>query len=248
MPLTDLAHALMLLTRFPVARLAEPADAARCVWAFPVVGLIVNGIGGLVYAVAHWAGMPPLLAAAWALAATMMMTGALHEDGLADTADGFGGGATPARKMAIMRDSRIGTYGTLALVLSTGMRAAAIAALGRPAAVMAALGLAGVLGRAAIIPMLLAIAPARTDGMGAALGRPHPATAGAGIGLAIVAAFLCLPPKPAAAAVVSGFGAALVVAIQARRQIGGYTGDTLGAGEIAGECSVLTVLAVFLAA
>lgn len=243
MLLADLITAFMLLTRLPVGRFAGSPDLGRCVWAFPLVGLVVGGIGSLVYGLAHWLGMPPLVAAGWTVAATMLVTGALHEDGLADTADGFGGGGTPARKLEIMRDSRIGSYGALALVLSVVVRVAAIAALGRPWAAAAVIILAAMVGRAAILVVLLIIAPARDDGMGSAMGTPHAGRIALGLGLAVASAFLSTPPRAAVAAVVLGLGSALVLAKLAASQIGGYTGDVLGAAEVLAECVVLTAAA-----
>ena len=246
MLLTDLLTATMLLTRLPVARFGRVggrSDLARCVWAFPVVGLAVNAAGGLVYGLAHWAGMSPLLAAGWSLAVTMIGTGALHEDGLADTADGFGGGVTPARKLEIMRDSRIGSYGVLALLLSAIIRTAAIAALSRPGPVITALVLAGMLGRGGILVLLLVLRPARSDGLGASMAGTRASSAAAGLGLAIAAALLALPAMTAMTAVIPGLGCCLAAARLAYRQIGGYTGDVLGAVEVAVECVVLTVIA-----
>ena len=243
--LADLISALTLLTRLPVARFAAaggPPDLARCVWAFPLAGGVVNGIGGLAYWLAHRFGVPPLLAAAWTLAATIAITGGFHEDGLADTADGFGGGAGTARKMEIMRDSHIGSYGVLALVLSVTARAAAIAALGRPA-VMTGMIVAGMLGRGGILLLLLLLAPVRSDGMGAAVAKPRPESAAVGLALGILGPLLSLPIVPAIAAIVLGLGATMIVAKLAAAQIGGHTGDVLGAGEVVTECVVLTVLA-----
>jgi adenosylcobinamide-GDP ribazoletransferase len=244
--LTDLRAAFTLLTRLPI-RTGSPPDLAHCVWAFPIVGLLVNGIGGLVYCAIHKAGMPPLLAAAWTLAITLILTGALHEDGLADTADGFGGGATPARKLEIMRDSRIGSYGALALLLSTLIRTTAIAAVAQPTPVLAALIGAGVVGRGAMILPLLLLSPARPDGMGAAVRRPALTVAMPGLALSAIAPFLLLPAKPAGVAILLGFAAAWGLARLAHRQIGGHTGDVLGAIEVITECVVLAVLATWLA-
>ena len=246
MLLADLLAAFMLLTRLPVARFARlgaASDLGRCVWVFPLVGLTVGALGGLLYWLMHEAGVPPLLAAAWTLAGTMAVTGALHEDGLADTADGFGGGATPARKMEIMRDSRIGSYGALALLLSVIVRAACIAALGHPLFVMKALVVAGMLGRGGMIVLLMGLAPARNNGMGAAVGKPRAWSAAVGAGLAIAAPLLSLPLLPAVAIIISGLGCSVVVMKFAHRQIGGYTGDVLGACEVVIECVVLTVTA-----
>ncbi len=244
--LSDLVCALMLLTRLPVARLARlggTPNPARCVWAFPLVGLIVNGIGGLVYWVAYRVGMSPLLAAAWTVTATIVLTGALHEDGLADTADGFGGGATATRKMEIMRDSRIGTYGALTLILSITVRVAAIAALSKPTSVLAAVVLSGILGRGGMLVMLLVLVPARSDGMGASMGNQQGRSPVLGLGLAMGAAFLCFPPQVAVVAIALGFGSSLVFARLAYTQIKGFTGDVLGASEMVAECVVLTAMA-----
>lgn len=236
----------MLLTRLPVgrfARLGKCPDLARCVWAFPIVGIAVNGAGGLVYWLARTVHMPPLLAAGWTLTATLMITGALHEDGLADAADGLGGGATAARKLEIMRDSRIGSYGAAALFLSLIVRTAAIETFSLPRVVLTAMILAGMLGRSAMIVPLLVLRPARGDGMGASVGEPRLISAGVGLGLAVIAPFLFLPPLPGAGAVVLGFGSSWVLTIIAGRQLGGHTGDVLGAAEVVAECVVLTLIA-----
>lgn len=249
-PLSDLISAFMLLTRLPVGRFArryEPPDLARCVWAFPVVGLVVNGTAGLVYGLAYKLGMSPLLAAVWTLTASITMTGALHEDGLADTADGFGGGRTAARKMEIMRDSAIGSYGALALLLSTAARVAAIASLDRPLIVMTAMILAGMLGRSGILLLMVVLTPARNDGLGAAMGKPRLMSALLGLALAIAAPVWFLPIRTAAAAVLLGLSAPMLLAKLAQMQIGGHTGDVLGAGEVVTECVVLTVLVCILA-
>jgi adenosylcobinamide-GDP ribazoletransferase len=236
--LTDLRAAFSLLTRLPVKMDTTP-DLARAVWAFPLVGLIVNGIGALVYWAAHRAGMPPLLAAAWTLAATILLTGALHEDGLSDTADGFGGGTTKSRKLEIMRDSRIGTYGALALLITTLTRTTAIAALPHPLALITA----GLLGRAAMIVPLLRLSSAREDGMGAAVRRPPTPAAAAGLILAATATLLLIHPRSALVAILAATATALLLTVLARSQIGGHTGDVLGATEIITECVVLTVIA-----
>jgi adenosylcobinamide-GDP ribazoletransferase len=244
--LADLLAAFMLLTRLPFAHLAplgRSADPAGCIWAFPIVGLVVGCLGGLVYWLAHRLGVPPLPAAVWTLAAMMIATGALHDDGLADTADGFGGGATPARKLEIMRDSHIGSYGALALVLSVVVRAAAIAAVGDPRHVMLVLCLSGMLGRGGILVLLLALRPARDDGMGAAIGEMAALRAAVGLALAIVASLLALPILSAIAIMAAALVASVTVAKLAHAQIGGYTGDVLGAVEVITECVVLTAAA-----
>src|SRR5579862_1616236 len=109
----ELIAALTFLTRLPTGRAAANAPLSRLAdtsWAFPLVGLVIGAIGGIAYAIASALALPALAAALIAIAATALVTGGLHEDGLADTADGFGGGATRELKLEIMRDSRIGTF------------------------------------------------------------------------------------------------------------------------------------------
>lgn len=238
----------MLLTRAPAGWLIghEAPDPARCLWAYPLVGGCVGAAGTGVFALCRWAAMPPGLAAIWALATLIAVTGALHEDGLADVADGFGGGATPERKLAIMRDSRIGSYGALALILSTAIRGAAIAALATPGLVASALIAAGALSRAGMVVPVLLLRPARGDGLGATLGGAPAGPALAGLALAGAVSAALLPAGSAAAVVTVAVLVALGAAGLARAQIGGFTGDVLGACCVAVECAVLTVLACWI--
>lgn len=231
----ELATAFALLTRLPVGRWATAAPV-RVVWAYPLAGAAVGAIGAAVLAAGRAAGLPPLMAAGWAFAALLMASGALHEDGLADTVDGFGGGRGRARKLEIMRDSRIGSYGALALLVSSVLRIAAIALL--PAQALIA---AGALGRAAMLLPLGLLAPARADGLGASLLRAPGGrlAAGAAIGAAIALAALATPLAVLAAALVGA-----TMAWLARRHIGGYTGDVLGATCVVAECVVLSLLSL----
>jgi adenosylcobinamide-GDP ribazoletransferase len=241
--LDQLVAAFVLLTRFPVGRLGRggaPVAVGRCVWAFPVAGLVVNLAGGLIYWLAHRLGMPPLLDAVWAVVVMTMATGGLHEDGLADTADGFGGGGSVARKLEIMRDSRIGTYGALALLLSVLIRTAALAALGDARLVVVQAGLAGMLGRGAILVLLLVLRPARSDGMGAGMGEICKRGVLTGLAMVVVACLLAEPFGLAVVLVLTALGASLAVARLASAQIGGYTGDALGAAAVIVECVALT--------
>jgi len=234
-----------LLTRIPLGRLLPAPDAvdyAASVWAYPLVGAVVGSVAAAVYALATGLGMSPVLASVWALVASGLMTGALHEDGLADAADGLGGGRTMERRLAIMRDSRIGTYGALALVLAVGMRVAAIAALGAPGVVAGALISSGMLGRSAMVLVMYRGEPARRDGLAAALGRIGSGPAWAAIGFAAVGSVLLVGFGDAVMAVVVTGLIGLWWGGVGRRAIGGHTGDMLGAVEIMVECVVLSLL------
>lgn len=244
--------ALCWLTRLPVGRfLPDPAPGLpQSLWAFPLVGVVVGASGALALALAQGLGLTPLIAALLAVAVQIWLTGALHEDGLADLADGLGG-ATGARRLEIMRDSRIGSYGALTLGLVTALRVAALAAL-PPAAGVIALIVTGAISRAGIVAALRWLAPARGDGLGRGAGRAGAASVAAASLLAvlpIVAASLLGGPIPLLAGICAALACAAAqtaLAIKARRALGGQTGDVLGALQQVGEVAALIALAAFL--
>jgi adenosylcobinamide-GDP ribazoletransferase len=246
--LAELADAFALLTRLPVSSLVAVPQAApgASVWAYPVVGATIGALGGAVYWAVYALGCPAPLAALWALAITILATGALHEDGLADSADGLAGD-TPQQSLAIMRDHRIGTYGAIALLLTLGVRATAVALLAEPGAVLAALMATGAAGRAGAVMLMAALPAARNDGLSAAVGRPGGAMTGWAVGLAFGIGVLILSFGAAVAVLLSAMLASLLVGGLAREKLGGQTGDVLGAACVLGECLALTVLAALAA-
>ncbi len=240
----DLRLAAGFLTRLlpppPGDAAARPlAEAARV---FPLVGAGLGLGAGLVYGLATVIGLPPVLAAVAALAALIAATGALHEDGLADSADGLGGGATPTAKLAIMRDHHIGSYGVIAITLGLIARAAALAALAEPGLVLAALATAGAASRAAIPLVMLRLPLARSDGLASRAGKPGQRDVLIGGCLALVIALIALDFTAALGVLVIGALAALAVAALAHRHIGGYSGDILGAVQQAAEIAILFTL------
>jgi adenosylcobinamide-GDP ribazoletransferase len=240
----EFAAALALLTRLPATRLIDGRpwpDAAATVWAYPLVGALIGAAGGAIFRLAAIAGMPAGLAAVLSIAALLLLTGGYHDDGLADTVDAYGGGATVAQKLEIMRDSRIGAYGTMALIVAFALRGVALASLA-PAPGAAALIAACGLGRGAIIVVLLRLQPARADGIAATLRQTPAAVVIAGLILAAAAAGL-LPLRMALLCVAGAVAAGLASAALARRQVGGYTGDILGATEVVAECVILCIVA-----
>ena len=243
-PFDEFAIATALLTRLPVGA-AVPADGAIAAsgWAFPLVGAGIGALCALAFVVAQLTGCGNAVAGLLAVAAGIALTGALHEDGLADTADGFGGGRGRDDKLAIMHDSRLGSFGGVALILSIGLRGAALAAIGEPIHAALALVAAHAASRGALPVLMRVLAPARADGLGAAAGRPSRTVAllaavlGAGIALAV------LGPRTGALAMVLTGGALALGAILAQRQIGGYTGDVLGFFQQIGEIVMLLAAA-----
>lgn len=223
--------AIGFLTRLPTRATATNLDGTEALsrsraW-FPLVGALVAGIS-----IAGFAITEPLLgsavAAVVAVAIGMAATGAFHEDGLADTFDGLWGGWTPERRLEIMRDSRIGTYGAAALVLSLLLRVALLGGLTVGGAARALL-VGHVVGRAAGLVMGARLQPVRPDGRGTdihgAFAPGQIAVAGTVTLLALVAAAGTGIAAPVGAAVI----AYAVMERLARARLGGFTGDVLGA-------------------
>jgi adenosylcobinamide-GDP ribazoletransferase len=229
----DFKTSILFCTRLPLPQSApiDSSDVARATWAFPLAGAVVGGGGALVYMAASGTRLPSTLAAALALLATLIITGCLHEDGLADTADGFGGGRDGARKLEVMRDSRLGTYGACAIVMSLVLRWAAISAIGRPVAVGAALTAAHVAARAALPAFMRFVLPARADGLSAMAGQPTLRCVGVAVLLGVLTLVPALGLAATAISLVLAAVASLFMAWLSVRQIGGQTGDVLGALE-----------------
>jgi adenosylcobinamide-GDP ribazoletransferase len=241
----DLNISILFCTRLPLAQSAPVSggDIARATWAFPIAGALVGGFGALVYWLAHTLALPPLVASALTLAATLAATGCLHEDGLADAADGFGGGATREQKLAIMRDSRIGTYGACALIMSLLLRGSALASLADPTIVALALVAAHAAGRATMPILMLLLPRARTDGLSADAGRPPLSSVVVAAILAVIALGFALGPMGAIIAVLLLATVVVVIGWLSLRQIDGQTGDVLGALEQISEIAILLTAA-----
>jgi adenosylcobinamide-GDP ribazoletransferase len=231
----------MFCTRLPLAPSMPVAsgDIARASWAMPVAGALVGALGALAYWAAVHLGLPPLVAGVLAVAAGTVVTGCLHEDGLADVADGLGGDSRE-RKLAIMRDSRLGTYGACALAMSLLLRWSAITSIADAGAVALAAHAAA---RAPLPAFMAFVAPARSDGLAAAAGTPPPrAVAAAGL-LGVIALGLGLGPMAAFIAFVLLAAAGVLMARMSVKAIGGHTGDVLGALEQVNEVLILLVAA-----
>jgi adenosylcobinamide-GDP ribazoletransferase len=238
----ELRASILFLTRlrYGPAMPVDGAAVARAAWAFPIAGVFVGLIGAVVYLLAHRLGLPPWPAAALSVVATMAITGCLHEDGLADTADGFGGGRTRELKLQIMRDSRIGAYGVCALVLSILLRASALASLDS-SLVLAALIAAHGAARAILPVFMYFVPPARQDGLSASAGQPPRDSVIAAAVLGIVIVALCLGPVLAIAALILLAAVIALLAWLSLAQIDGQTGDVLGAVEQVSEIAILLV-------
>jgi adenosylcobinamide-GDP ribazoletransferase len=252
-PLRGARAAFVFFSRLPVG--GFPYRAGDWHWApahLPLVGVAVGAGSAAVFAGGAWLGLGPLLRAALALAAAIWLTGALHEDGLADSADGLGAGRDAAHALAIMKDSRIGTYGAVALIMALLLRAAAMSEL--PADAWFAL--IGVHTAARVAPVwLLCALPYvndRADAKSQGLFRTRPIHVAVALGWSVLAAALGVglggwPWHAALAAMLAPLALVPVLGRHFRRRVGGVTGDLLGAAEQLGELAAWVALTAALA-
>ncbi|WP_138933605.1 adenosylcobinamide-GDP ribazoletransferase [Roseovarius arcticus] len=239
----DLRAALLLLSRLPLPQ--GPHRGAEAAWAYPLAGAIIGALAGLIGLVALWWGLPSALAALAALTAQVIITGAMHEDAIADTADGLWGGWTCARRLEIMKDSHIGAFGVIALILSLMARWAAFWLLFQIGGgwAWAAIITAAAVSRAVMPAVMCALPHARGAGLSHATGRPDARTCAVAAGLAMVVALAFIGWS--AFGIV--FWAALTtvaIAWIAKRKVGGQTGDILGAAQQMAEIAVLLSIIV----
>jgi adenosylcobinamide-GDP ribazoletransferase len=246
-PLRALAAATAFLTRVPLGlrMRVDGDDLVRGAVAFPVVGALIGALVGGVAVVQVELGLPVLMAAVGAVAVEVVVTGALHVDGLADSADGLAG-RSPQRSLEIMRDHSVGVYGVSAVVLDLLLKVAAIVALPTSELVVTLAAVYAV-SRAAPLPLAAALPYAGSDGTGRVfVERLGPSAAGTGVVLAAVLAVV-LGGLWAFALIGALVVITLAVGLAARRRLGGATGDVLGAGVELTTLAGLLVAAAWMA-
>ena len=242
----DILTAVGLLTRVPVPYVEHDTTnrPEASTWAYPVAGLVVALLALIVGSVAKWFGLGAEIIAALMLTVMVICTGAMHEDGLADSADGLWGGWTQDRRLEIMKDSRIGTYGVIALVLGLLIRWIALTALVENGVMWAGVIVAAVTSRVPMVALMHLMTNARGKGLSASVGRPDKTTLGYAviIGLAVSALFTGLAVIPLFIFLCAISAACYAIA---NTKIGGQTGDILGASQQLAEITALIVLASF---
>lgn len=249
--IADLARSVGFLSRLPVPdRFFRGHDGtiSRAVRAFPVAGLVIAIVPALLLLLLP--SGDPLVVSLIALALMTAITGALHEDGLADAADGLGGGRDKEHALAIMKDSRTGSYGVVALILSFGLRAASLAALVRsePATATLALIATAAVSRAVLVAHWRALPSARENGVAAGAGLPEDSARNLALIIGVAVAIVLVVPVLGVPKVLlsliltaaAGFGFTRLV----RKKLGGHTGDTIGATQQISEIVMLAVLAL----
>lgn len=252
----DTIRSLGFLSRLPLPQswFASVDDSlSHTARAFPLAGAVLGLLAGIALLVADGLHLPALACGLIAVGMLAAMTGALHEDGLGDTADGFFGGAAPDRRLDIMKDSRIGTFAALTLIIWTVLKASLLAAImERAGSGYAALALIAseAASRAGMLAIWYALPSARPGGLADSAGQPQWETVVCALTIAILILLLCLIPAGGIPAVVNTvilIAAALYgFARLCQTKIGGQTGDTLGAAQQIGALAVLTGLAMAL--
>ncbi len=236
----DLPAAIGLLTRLPVpvSQARAVARGAAAAWAYPLAGALIGIVLAAAVAVFTWTGLPIGMVAALVIGVNIVITGAMHEDGLADSADGLWGGWDRARRLEIMKDSHIGTYGVLALALSLLIRWLGLSALIALDIYWAGLIAIAVLSRCGMVVLMATMKNARDTGLSKSVGRPAAATVWVAIAIAaLIAALLGQFAMIVAAPI-----AVLACGLIARTKIGGQTGDILGATQQITEIALLLVI------
>ncbi|WP_025899659.1 adenosylcobinamide-GDP ribazoletransferase [Sneathiella glossodoripedis] len=244
----DFLIALVFLTRLPVRlniqfSMKNVGLASRV---FALIGIIVGGLSAGVYWLAFNVGIPPVLGAMLAVSAQIILTGALHEDAIGDVADGFGGGVDKDKKLEIMRDSRVGTYAVVTLILIIGIKVSAIASYPGTWFTFGILLSAATCSRGLMGAAMYFMPAARADGLGASAGRPPVSAALTSLAFAIIIPVILLGPYAGSIAVFSAIAGALFIGFIAYRQIGGQTGDVLGSIQQISECAFFISMAAFI--
>lgn len=246
--LSDLRTVGAFMTILPVGG-AEKAygrgELAGASWCFPVIGLLLGSLAGLVYGLAIWLGCGAWLAATLSVALLVLLSGAMHEDGWGDFADALGG-PNRDRRLAIMHDSQAGNFAVVALLLLFAGRIGAVAALESPERASLALLVAASVSRAAIVAVMHVLPAARSDGLSAGAGRPALDITLVATLIAAAIALLALGFTAAVACLAGAAVAAALVAVTARRRLGGQTGDVLGAVQLTAEFGCLLAAGLVL--
>ena len=226
--------AFMLLSRLPAGKLGPDIPTlAEARWAFPLVGVVIAAIIAGLYGGLSLSGLSPLLSALLALSAGLFATGAMHEDGLADCADGFGGGLDRQRKLAIMKDSQIGSYGVLALILVMAARLIGLSSFVPSLTFFWLILSFAVISRLVMVFYLSLLPAARENGLGQDAGRLDMQP--------VLIAVLISSPALIYGAIMAPFALAVLILVSlmfarlAKKQIGGQTGDVCGAGQLLSE-------------
>jgi adenosylcobinamide-GDP ribazoletransferase len=247
----DVVMGLRFYSRLPTGpRPHLRPSLSRMALALPFTSLVIGAGPVAVLLALEWLGTPHLFSAALAVAVMVIVSGAMAEDAIADAADGLFGGSTIEDRLAIMKDSRHGTYGVSAIVLLFGLRIAAIGSVANPLEAAGIWLAAGVMARSGALWLTLALPPARSGGAAASAGAAPRRALGVGAGLAVVLSFVLAGFAVGVLGLVAAYGLCVLVVwgwvTLCRKLIGGQTGDLIGALQALLEIAALTAFMIFV--
>ena len=246
--LIDILAALMFLSKFPVSweKISEdPPDFSRAFWAFPLIGLFLGSISGCVTLLFSFLGLSSFVSVTIGISIGMLITGALHEDGLADSFDGLIGGNTTEQKIEIMRDSKIGTYGCIALLLNILIKIGCLTSLAEQSLWLVFSGfiVSGALGRAMIVFLRSMSDPVSDKGLSSITERTEGAVLWSALGIAFLSAIIFAPFWVAIVGFILCIIFTYFIRAYVENKLGGITGDILGATEQLSELIFLLLFA-----
>ena len=243
----DILLSVSFLTRIPISKdLLFERNLMDAAWSFPLIGGLVGFLGGMVALLLSYFNISSIVISFITIGAIILLTGGLHEDGLADTADGFGSNKNPEDKINIMRDSQIGVYGTLALIIAISVKAVALSELinkDQFFACIIALIVSGSLSRSTIIGIAFFLEKASETGLASFAGKPRATGVGICFLISILLCIFLLPSTKVLAAILISIVTTVVIGFLSKKQINGYTGDILGTTQVLSETALLIYLA-----
>ncbi|MDI2113178.1 adenosylcobinamide-GDP ribazoletransferase [Commensalibacter nepenthis] len=247
----DLYCGLSFFSRLPVQWLYRsdfPFSFGRAIWTWPLVSLILGSMNGIFFFTTSYYFPSSWIIAFLTIGFQLLLTGGLHEDGLADMADGFGGGKDKKHKLSIMRDSRLGTYGVLTLLIILGLQASSLAFLVQYSyKAIPILIITAILSRMSILLPIYISQPARDDGLASTLKNTAlPSTIIATL-VTLIVTFLLAPPICAIAYILLAIIITIGISLLSYRHIQGYTGDILGAIQVFVATGILVFSTIFIA-
>lgn len=250
MIMTDLYCGLSFFSRLPLYRFCPdhlPLSFARAVWTWPIISTLLGGLEALFLCLLTLTQLNSWIIALMTLGFHLLLTGGLHEDGLADCADGFGGGTTTPQKLTIMKDSRLGTYGVLTLFIILAIQTSAITSLiNSHKPLVSLLIITAVLSRTAMLGPLIFLKPARPHGIANTLNTIPLRSYSLHLGIAGGLSFMCLPLRLATMFVTISCLISITATLFINHQIKGYNGDSLGAVQVIAATIILTVSTLYI--
>ena len=242
--ISDLAISLGLFTRIPVKSRVEHAILGTTVWSWPIIGGTIGLVVGIIAEVINSLEAPPELSALIIITLLIFITGGFHEDGLADTCDGLWGGNTPEKRLDIMKDSRIGTFGVLSLIISIMFRWVLLKFLFESGFLVGPIIVVCVVSRSILVPFMMILPSARKTGLSSSVGKIPLWSATICLIISLLPIFLFLGPS-GLIPVFFGLFTILPVYFLAKKLLQGQTGDVLGMLQQLVEIGILLTIVLY---